>query len=438
MDNLGRPGSTPDAAPDDMQSLGLFMDAVPFQTLTSISCALETRLENLSTSMFEPPMDKRSEPASPLTGSPATSKSAALVRGTSSPYTRLAPTPEERSRRAAQNTFITGVEIDEGNKEANLRESVPIKSVEDVRVDYRALLSGPRPPPNCDPAQLLQSVSDEIEFPKQWMRESWNKHFLSHLSLSIMQDMFWWFFNDEFALIQKTLGNDDGLEVKPMEPPPGHAQSQAVMFNRISDCYTRMFWKVGLTMLTDDFFERYAEALADAVREAFDRGLEESKHLFTDSANDRDAKLRDLIVQWTTAITPRRAQPKKHGVGRKNIRCGRFDAVGHSPLMASYMKRHACVAPIGGSGCKHNLHRLEVELRHDKVQWGNPKSQPAPVAARRSSVNEPPKPKMMNHSITVAQKSSGGGGPLPAITSTCGMGTFSQRKVDEVILGYLN
>ena len=41
-------------------------------------------------------------------------------------------------------------------------------------------------------ALLMQSVSDEIEFPKQWMRDAWNTHFMSPLSVSIMQDLYWW------------------------------------------------------------------------------------------------------------------------------------------------------------------------------------------------------------------------------------------------------
>ena len=43
-------------------------------------------------------------------------------------------------------------------------------------------------------ALLMQSVSDEIEFPKQWMRDAWNTHFMSPLSVSIMQDLYWWVF----------------------------------------------------------------------------------------------------------------------------------------------------------------------------------------------------------------------------------------------------
>ena len=52
-----------------------------------------------------------------------------------------------------------------------------------------------------------------------------------------------WYFNDEFALILNTLG-EDNFGATPLEPSKQHKQAQAVMFNRISDCYTRMFWKV--------------------------------------------------------------------------------------------------------------------------------------------------------------------------------------------------
>eukprot|EP00658_Telonema_sp_P-2_P024810 TRINITY_DN19985_c0_g1_i1.p1 TRINITY_DN19985_c0_g1~~TRINITY_DN19985_c0_g1_i1.p1 ORF type:complete len:423 (+),score=65.97 TRINITY_DN19985_c0_g1_i1:54-1322(+) len=420
--------TTPEPEPD-MESLALFMDAVPFQTLASIADGLENRLQTLSNAMFEPPEKEQPAPAgqsvraSPHLGPTPLSENFGAL-----------PTLDERSRRST--AFMTGVEL-EDQVPVPEPARVVVSSVQQVAVDYKALLSCPQPPPNCDPIQILQSVSDEIEFPKQWMRESWNQHFLSPLSTSIMQDLFWWFFNDEFALILHTLDNEDGLNLQPMEPTSLHLSAQQVMFNRISDCYTHMFWKVGLTMLTDDFFERYAEALADAVREAFDRGLEHSKHLFTDSSNDRDAKLRDLIVKWTTAITPRRSQPKANK-SRRNIRCGRFDAVGHSPLMACYMKRHACVAPIGGSGVHgHNLHRLEVELRHDKVQWDT-----------SHSSDMDPDDEYKNASIEAANplglgpaKQKSGINPIIGVKSlggAAGMGTFSQKKADEVILGYLN
>lgn len=334
---------------------------------------------------------------------------------------------------------MTAVDIDHAVESregtAAARHSMPIKSVEDVRVDYEALMHGNVPPPNCEPVKdLMQSVSDEIDFPKQWMRDAWNSHFMSPLSISIMQDLYWWYFNDEFALILNTLG-EDNFGATPLQPTKQHHQAQQVMFNRISDCYTRMFWKVGLTMLTDDFFERYAQALADAVRVAFDRGLEESQYLFEEDGGSRDTKLRDLVVQWTTAISPRRANTSKVRSGKRNIRCGRFDAVGHSPLMESYMRRHGCVAPIGGCAAQHQLQRLEVELRDDKVKWYNgPKRtesrQKPAVAAQVMKAKERRKP----NDLMPSQHAKSA---LPSITDSCGMGAFSQKKVDEVILGFL-
>jgi len=290
----------------------------------------------------------------------------------------------------------------------------------------------PQPPANCDPVAVLETVSNQIEFPKQWMREAWDEHFMSPLSQCIMQDLYWWYFNDEFALILNMLG-EDSYGASPIEASPQHLQAQSAMFNRISDCYTRMFWKVGLTMLTDDFFERYAEALADAVRRAFDTGLPDSKYLFVENDAERDGRLRALVVQWTTAIRPRHAAGAKGKSGKK-IRCGKFNAVGHSPLMERYMQRHGCVAPIGGCAVQHNLQRLEVELREDRVRWRPRPNKNSRIARQSVKVDgdKPParvkKPEGMPATSVV----------LPAITDTCGMGAFSQKKVDEVILGYLN
>jgi len=405
----------------DMQSLGLFMDAVPFQTLSSIADGLENRLNNLASSMFEPPIvhdEQLKDAASPLS----------IARGVSSPF---GSEPNDLRVSKPQGTvFLTETEPEPQTTNATRG---PTRSVEDVRVNYSALIDAPQPPPNVDPAVLMKSVSDDINFPKQWMRDSWNEHFLSEPSLCIMQDLFWWFFNDQFALIQQSLANQDVSVLQQIEPPPKHNKAQAVMFDRMSDCYTKLFWTVGLTMLTDEFFERFAEAIADAVREAYDQGLEDSKHLFTDPSCNRDAILRDLIVKWTTAIAPRRPQPKARV--SQNIRCGRFDAVGHSPLMANYMRRHGCVAPIGVElngrmGAVHKLNRLEVALRPGKKK--------SPIASRKSEIydnqRQPEKTSKDKKMSTAAPSSTA----LPQIANTCGMGTLSQKKVDEVILGYLN
>lgn len=428
-----------DPPQDDMKSLGLFMDAVPFQTLSTIADGLEQRLDNLASAMFEPlveeaDLDTRSEVSSNRGGRSGGGDGSGTPGLDDSSPSRSSIRKADRGSVA----FMTAVDVESpGSRDGTgvpRRSAMPIKSVEDVRVDYDKLLRGPMAPPNCEPALLMQSVSDEIEFPKQWMRDAWNTHFMSPLSVSIMQDLYWWYFNDEFALILNTLG-EDNFGATPLEPSKQHKQAQAVMFNRISDCYTRMFWKVGLTMLTDDFFERYAQALADTVRVAFDRGLEESQYLFEENAGSRDTKLRDLVVQWTTAISPRRANTSKVRSGKRNIRCGKFDAVGHSPLMTSYMKRHGCVAPIGGaSGNTHNLQRLEVELREDKVKWYHgPKERPAvakPTVVAKEEKRKTKKPDNM--------PGGHGGTVLPSITDTCGMGAFSQKKVDECILGFLD
>jgi len=407
----------------DMQSLGLFMDAVPFQTLSSIAAGLENRLDELAASMFDPPVSTEEEVVDDRHSTPMSPSSFTRERS---------PTMSELEERASKPVFLTETIEPQSSSSVNPRQSMPTRSVEDLRVDYLALISAPQPPPNVDPAALMKNVSNQIEFPKQWMRDSWNEHFLSEASLSIMQDLFWWFFNDQFALIQHSLANQDSNVLQPIDPPPNHNKAQAVMFDRMSDCYTKLFWTVGLTMLTDEFFERFTEALADAVREAYDQGLEESKHLFTDPSCNRDAILRDTLVKWTTAIAPRRAQPKTRV--SHNVRCGRFDAVGHSPLMANYMRRHGCVAPIGvelngRSGAVHKLHRLEVALRPPKKK--------SPLTTRKEEVNEEPKAieKPAKSKATSAVPSSTA---LPPIANTCGMGTLSQKKVDEVILGYLN
>ena len=44
----------------------------------------------------------------------------------------------------------------------------------------------------------------------------------------------------------------------------------------------RCGWQVGLTMHTDEFFDRYPEALCSAVNLAFESGLQDSAYQFAD------------------------------------------------------------------------------------------------------------------------------------------------------------
>ena len=73
--------------------------------------------------------------------------------------------PSRSSIRKADRSsvaFMTAVDVESpGSRDGTgvpRRSAMPIKSVEDVRVDYDKLLRGPMAPPNCEPVQLLLSI----------------------------------------------------------------------------------------------------------------------------------------------------------------------------------------------------------------------------------------------------------------------------------------
>ena len=152
-----------DPPQDDMKSLGLFMDAVPFQTLSTIADGLEQRLDNLASAMFEPlveeaDLDTRSEVSS--------NRGGRFGGGDGSGTPGLDDSSPSRSsiRKADRGSvaFMTAVDVESpGSRDGTgvpQRSAMPIKSVEDVRVDYDKLLRGPMAPPNCEPVQLLLSI----------------------------------------------------------------------------------------------------------------------------------------------------------------------------------------------------------------------------------------------------------------------------------------
>merc|ERR1719310_1880339 len=113
----------------------------------------------------------------------------------------------------------------------------------------------PQRPPNCKTEGVLNHVSEGIL--EDWKHDQWNVYFLSPLSIDICNDFFWFFFLKELALKRVQLGDPvaAATQVK-LEPTPEHTQALETIFRRVSDHYLELFWKVGLTMHTDEFFDR--------------------------------------------------------------------------------------------------------------------------------------------------------------------------------------
>jgi len=298
-------------------------------------------------------------------------------------------------------------------------------------------------------------VSEGIQ--EQWSHEQWGEHFHSPLSIDICNDLFWYFFLQELALARVVLGDRVAAPQVKLEPSSQHFKAQEAMYRRVSNNYMELFWKVGLTMQTDDFFDRYTEAVTSAIQMAFETGLPDSAYQFSNP--EFQGRLQDILVNWTTGVDPRRprtelklARPeenvpeyassspsqseKSKQQSKRNY--GYFNAVGHSPLVASYMDRHGLKCQIGGTDHRspvavHRLRRLEVAVNEDAIKWRKKRRTPIQVS-----------PRIETKAKTKAEKKHVGIGShnmtsvMPQIHSSCGMGTFSQKKVDEEFLKYLN
>lgn len=159
-------------------------------------------------------------------------------------------------------------------------------------------------------------------------------------------------------------------------------------------------------------------------------------------------------MNWTTGVDPRRlrselklAQPEDNvpsyadspsqsnekAQSKRNY--GYFNAVGHSPLVASYMDRHGLKCQIGGTDHRspvavHRLRRLEVAVNEDAIKWRKKRKTPIKVSPRLETKADKKHGGMGSHNMMTSV--------MPQIQSSCGQGTFSQRRVDEEFLKYLN
>jgi len=421
------------------------MDSVPFQTLSTITDNLEQRLTNLSDTMFKAPSELAKEDCTSA-GRGGRRTSQALAQS-------VDLTNDEGSRSSKQGmrksqAFMTDVEEPESRPSSR----PPATCIEDVVIDYQALTYAPQPPPNCKTEDVLKHVSEGIL--EQWSHDKWEEYFHNPLSVAICNDLYWYFFLQELALARVVLADPVAAASQAkLEPSAEHNQAQEVLYRRVSDNYMELFWKVGLTMQTDDFFDRYTEAITRAIELAFETGLPDSAYQFGNP--EFQGRLQDILVNWTTGVDPRRlrgdlkltrpeenvpeyggSQSKGNQKAQSKRNYGYFNAVGHSPLVASYMDRHGLKCQIGGTDHRspvavHRLRRLEVAVNEDAIKWRKKRHPPVKVTAQ-------PEP-------TKKEKKQGGIGShnmmtsvMPQIQSSCGMGTFSQKRVDEGFLQYLN
>merc|ERR1712196_628208 len=98
------------------------------------------------------------------------------------------------------------------------------------------------------------------------------------------------------------------------------------------------------------------------------------------------------------------------------------------------MERHGLKCQIGGldrrkAVAMHRLRRLEKEKSgEEEIRWR--KKRPAPIPPKTATSQKTSKPQTHAPNMMTSV--------MPQIHSTCGMGTFSQKKVDEEFLKYLN
>ncbi|XP_053526113.1 protein FAM227B [Artibeus jamaicensis] len=109
----------------------------------------------------------------------------------------------------------------------------------------------------------------------------WRTYFLSEASIALLHDCFWWWFLHKF---------------KPDQ------ENQDLLFDRISESYTRLFMSIPLSR-KDAFFQVYPDCLAQAIYATFKEAFPESSDLFSDVFKE---DLGNNIFLWLSGLKPRK------------------------------------------------------------------------------------------------------------------------------------
>lgn len=134
-------------------------------------------------------------------------------------------------------------------------------------------------PGQLEAPQLLNRVTKAQHFPSIF-RKRWKKLFLSEGSVTLLQDTFWWFFLERFQ--------------------PDCKKAQDGLFNRIADSFVSLFFSI-TPDFKDNFFQHFADCLAQAVYAAYCEVFPRSYQLFDD---DFKSALLNTISEWVTGTSP--------------------------------------------------------------------------------------------------------------------------------------
>nr|CAB3244464.1 protein FAM227B [Phallusia mammillata] len=131
-------------------------------------------------------------------------------------------------------------------------------------------------PSQLEAPQLLNRITEAQTFNKGFLK-MWKKLFLSEGSVALLQDIFWWFFLENF------------------EHNP-HAQDR--IFTRIADSYVAVFFSAHPD-IRDKFMLEFPRCMAQAVYLTFCEAFPESHDRFTE---EFVSELAFLISEWSTGV----------------------------------------------------------------------------------------------------------------------------------------
>jgi len=176
------------------------------------------------------------------------------------------------------STFLTDLDLDADGR----RIRRPLR-FEDATFEYDP--DGPTPLPT-DINGVLEGVLKVMPFNSNGARAVWRRCFRSAPSRALVQDMFWHIFEEQLSPPQ---GGDE---------QSANAEAARLLFARMGDNYVRLVGTVPPEM-RDAFFDRYFDALAQAVYLGLCEAYPKSRSHFDDGFK---RMLLDNASSWCTGM----------------------------------------------------------------------------------------------------------------------------------------
>ncbi|KAM6980580.1 protein FAM227B-like [Aplochiton taeniatus] len=137
------------------------------------------------------------------------------------------------------------------------------------------------PIPGQPDAFLLLDIVSEVQGFNPGFLKIWKPFFVSHVSVSMFKDTFWWFFLHRFKANME--------------------EDQNQLFDRIAGGFVSLLMTVQMN-LKDKLFKVYADCLAQAVFTSFYKAFPASQEQFGDEFKTDVA---DLINFWVSGVKPK-------------------------------------------------------------------------------------------------------------------------------------